>query len=154
MEVFRDYLVTDRTRLDVLARNEKGTYNAADLNRVTRAACYVAARLWGYGYGSEPEMPACLVTAKIVPAGAGTAGGGVYYPGEAVSLRAEPAEGFAFERWSENGETVSESPEYRFPAERDRRLTAVFHALTTGFITAGETEIMLTSDGQEFHCAR
>ena len=30
-------LVTDRTQADVEARNDKGTYQAADLNRVTQA---------------------------------------------------------------------------------------------------------------------
>ena len=40
-----DTLVTDRTQADVDARNDKGTYNASDLNRVGAAVAYVAGRL-------------------------------------------------------------------------------------------------------------
>ena len=38
-------LITDRTQADVDARNDKGTYNASDLNRVGSAVAYVAGRL-------------------------------------------------------------------------------------------------------------
>ena len=44
------YLVTDRTAADVNAGNDKGTYNASDLNRVGAAMNYVAARLRKQGY--------------------------------------------------------------------------------------------------------
>ena len=40
-----DTLITDRTQDDVDARNDKGTYNASDLNRVGAAVAYVAGRL-------------------------------------------------------------------------------------------------------------
>ena len=42
MEKLRDVLVTDRTPADVAARNGKGTYNEADLNRVLRACSWLA----------------------------------------------------------------------------------------------------------------
>lgn len=45
-----DTLVTDRTRADVDAGNDKGTYKASDLNRVGAAMNYVAARLREQGY--------------------------------------------------------------------------------------------------------
>ena len=38
-------LITDRTQADADARNDKGTYNASDLNRVGAAVAYVAGRL-------------------------------------------------------------------------------------------------------------
>ena len=44
------HLVTDRTNADVAARNEKGTYNASDLNRVGSAMKYLADRLKSAGY--------------------------------------------------------------------------------------------------------
>lgn len=44
------HLVTDRTNGDVAARNEKGTYNASDLNRVGSAMNYVSDRLKEAGY--------------------------------------------------------------------------------------------------------
>ena len=43
-------LVTDRTAADVAEQNAKGTYNAADLNRVGEAMNYVADRLKEAGY--------------------------------------------------------------------------------------------------------
>ena len=42
--------MTDRTAADVNAGNDKGTYNARDLNRVGAAMNYVAARLREQGY--------------------------------------------------------------------------------------------------------
>ena len=129
MESFRDYLVIDRTRQDVLAQNEKGTYNAADLNRVTRACCYVATRLLEYGYGADLNLfPAYLVTASVTPYGGGTASGGVFFHGEEAVVTARPNGEYTFLSWAEDGETVSEDPTYRFTAERSRRLTAVFKA--------------------------
>lgn len=43
-------LITDRTQADVTAKNDKGTYNADDLNRVTAAMEYLDDALRSYGY--------------------------------------------------------------------------------------------------------
>lgn len=43
-------LVTDRTQADAAARNDKGTYRAADLNRVTEALEDLESRLAALGY--------------------------------------------------------------------------------------------------------
>lgn len=43
-------LITDRTQADVTAKNDKGTYNADDLNRVTAAMEYLDDTLRSYGY--------------------------------------------------------------------------------------------------------
>lgn len=148
MEQFRDYLIIDRTQADVLARNEKGVYSAADLNRVTRAFCYVAGCLAAYGYiVPEPFFPAYLITASIYPQGGGKAGSGVYYQGETVHLTAVPSVGFAFTGWMENGQTISEAAALQFQAERNRELTAVFAAKNSeemgvvGFGTIGQARI-------------
>ena len=45
-----DTLITNRTQAAVDARNDKGTYNASDLNRVGNAMNYVADRLRAAGY--------------------------------------------------------------------------------------------------------
>lgn len=45
-----DTLITDRTQADAYARNNKGTYNASDLNRVGAAMNYVSDRLREAGY--------------------------------------------------------------------------------------------------------
>lgn len=44
------HLITNRTKADVAAQNDKGTYNASDLNRVGAAMNYVADRLKAQGY--------------------------------------------------------------------------------------------------------
>lgn len=44
------HLVTDRTQADVDTGNEKGIYQASDLNRVGAAMNYVAERLTEFGY--------------------------------------------------------------------------------------------------------
>lgn len=46
-------LVTDRTQADVEARNDKGTYQAADLNRVTAAMKDLAERFSVLGYVTD-----------------------------------------------------------------------------------------------------
>lgn len=46
-----DTLITDRTAADVEALNAKGTYNAADLNRVGEAMEYLSGRFRTMGYG-------------------------------------------------------------------------------------------------------
>ena len=52
-----DTLVTDRTSADAAAKNEKGTYNAADLNRVTEAVAYLRPIFKEYGYTvSDSEL--------------------------------------------------------------------------------------------------
>lgn len=43
-------LITDRTKADAMARNDKGTYQAADLNRVTAALEDLESRLAALGY--------------------------------------------------------------------------------------------------------
>ena len=43
-------LVFDRTQADVDARNSKGTYNTADLNRVGEAVAYIRDLFLEYGY--------------------------------------------------------------------------------------------------------
>lgn len=49
-------LVTDRTIDDVIARNEKGTYNANTLNRVENATLYIAELLTANGYPTTIQI--------------------------------------------------------------------------------------------------
>lgn len=46
-------LVFDRTQADVDAKNEKGTYNYTDANRVENAVEYIQTLLVSYGYISD-----------------------------------------------------------------------------------------------------
>ena len=129
VEKLRSVLVTDRTAADVAARNEKGTYNAEDLNRVLRACSWLAGKLEGYGYSVPGDyFPAALVYVTVEPAGSGRAGSVLAYRGETAVVKAVAAQGHVFNRWEENGGAVSTAEEYRFTAEADRDLTAVFDA--------------------------
>lgn len=127
MEKLRDILVTDRSAADVQARNRKGTYNEEDLNRVLRACSWLAGRLEGYGYAVPEEFfPAVLVHVTVRPPNGGRAGSVLAYQGETAVVKASGGDGYEFNRWEENGATVSEAAEYSFTADRDRELVAVF----------------------------
>lgn len=72
------------------------------------------------------ETAVYTITASIDPAGSGTVtGAGQYQEGETVALAVEPADGYEFIGWQENGQTVSESETYTFVAEADRALVGV-----------------------------
>ena len=157
MEQFRDFLITDRTAADVeraryllslwdsgsrtwrgtaaeraeLEAGPKGFYNAKDLNRVAKAAGYLAGRLWIMGYNAGAAPPAVyMVSTGVQPQGAGTSAGGLFYGGEQATVRAAASAGYAFAEWQEDGETVSQSAVYNFTVSADRRLTAVFSRLS------------------------
>lgn len=70
-----DTLVTDRSAADVAAKNEKGTYNAADLNRVSEAVAYLRPIFTEFGYAvddselrtwAENELPRALEMAAYL----------------------------------------------------------------------------------------
>lgn len=127
MKKLRDILVTDRTQADVNARNAKGTYGEADLNRVLRACSWLTGKLEGYGYTVPGEyFPAVLVHVAVRPSNSGTAGSVLAYKGDTATVRATGGSGYEFNRWEEDGQTVSEAEAYSFTAERDRELVAVF----------------------------
>ena len=87
-------------------------------------------------------IPTYRVTAGIDPEGSGTAsGGGTYQQGASVTVTAAPGEGYSFVKWTENGQTVSESTSYTFTVTGDRTLTAVFEAEKTSRLPAGYTEV-------------
>lgn len=167
MSDLKDHLITDRTAADVerarylnslwdpsarkwrgtpeeLAEwkaGPKGTYNAADLNRVTLAANYLLTRLAELGYAvPEDTFPAYLISAAVDPPGSGMAQGALFYRGDSATVRAEPIGGSEFLRWTENGETISEDPVFTLTADGDRNLTAHFEAewvMETSIIGAG-----------------
>lgn len=66
------------------------------------------------------------VDVGVYPDGSGEArGGGKYDIDTEVTVAAMAGDGYAFARWTENGETVAENPEYVFTLDRDRVLRAV-----------------------------
>lgn len=58
-------------------------------------------------------------------------GAGDFQEGSTVTVSATPNTGFLFDRWSENGETVSTSASYAFAIWEDRDLTAEFKLAIT-----------------------
>lgn len=81
-------------------------------------------------YGAD--LPAHTITANPSPSDAGTVqGAGAYPDGATAALRAIPASGWGFDRWTENGSTVSRSNPYTFAVTRDRDLTAEFLPLVS-----------------------
>lgn len=128
MDKLRDVLVTDRSQADVDARNEKGTYNAEDLNRVLSACSWLAGKLESCGYSVPGEFfPAVLAHVTVQPARGGRADSVLTYKGDTATVRAVGNKGYEFDRWEEDGQTVSEAESYSFTAQKDRELVAVFN---------------------------
>lgn len=85
------------------------------------------------------------VTTSTDPAGSGTTiitGTGTYQQGESVTVTASPDDGYKFVKWTEGGQTVSESASYTFTVSGDRALVAVFETEQTSRLPAGYQELM------------
>jgi hypothetical protein len=83
-----------------------------------------------------------IINAVASPSNAGyTTGGGTYTAGQTANVQATANPGWAFYRWSENGNTVSTSASYSFIATSNRSLTAAF--LSTVGITENEKDVIL-----------
>ncbi|MGM0652791.1 MAG: InlB B-repeat-containing protein, partial [Bacillota bacterium] len=73
---------------------------------------------------SRPSYEISLIG---VPESGGTLSGeGSYAEGSSVTITADPAEGYKFVRWIENGSEFSTSETYNFTIYGDRKLEAVF----------------------------
>lgn len=57
-------------------------------------------------------------------------GAGNYAPGASVTVTAVPKSGYAFVKWTENGQEVSKDASYTFSATGERNLVAVFERKT------------------------
>ena len=81
------------------------------------------------------------VNVGTAPANSGNLlGGGDYAAGASVTLVASANAGYVFANWTEGGSVVSSSPNYTFPAQTNRSLTANFAVVGTGkIITATAT---------------
>lgn len=93
-------------------------------------------------------IPTYRVTAGIDPEGSGTAtGAGTYQQGASVTVTASPGDGYKFVKWTENGQTVSESANYTFTVSGDRALVAVFETEQTSRLPAGYQELQYVHVG-------
>lgn len=78
---------------------------------------------------SQPTtpLPSYSVVVNAVPLEGGSlSGAGSYSQGSSVSVTAQPAEGYEFVRWIENGAEYSTSKTYAFSIYMNRNLEAVF----------------------------
>lgn len=64
-------------------------------------------------------------------------GNGLYWTGEECALTAEPADGYVFVNWTENGEEVSTANPYTFPVNGNRNLVANFYKTAIITLTPG-----------------
>lgn len=99
-------------------------------NRVSQDARYVVDNVRGDAtYVAEFKPVECRVTVNVNDSNAGTATESktVKY-GESITLEAAPKDGYQFDGWTENGNTVSRDSRMEIGSVTgDRTLTAVFH---------------------------
>ena len=80
---------------------------------------------------TENPLPFYTITLSAKPDNGGTViGGGSYQEGQSCTVKAYPATGFMFEKWTENEVQVSTEANYTFTVASDRDLVAHFSALT------------------------
>lgn len=73
------------------------------------------------------QIPIYQITLSAEPADGGTvSGGGTYQEGSSVTVSATANSGYHFQRWTEDGNTVSTSGGYSFSVRKNRNLIAVF----------------------------
>ena len=97
---------------------EEPTYSFVISDNVTLVAEFV-----------ELVIPTYTITLSADPEEGGSVyGAGVYDEGEQVAISCVVHEDYKFDGWSLNGEIVSLSPNYSFPATEDIHLVAIFHS--------------------------
>jgi uncharacterized repeat protein (TIGR02543 family) len=76
-------------------------------------------------FQAQPQNYTITVSAN--PTNGGTVGGGgTYQQGQSCTVTATPANGYTFQRWTENGNAVSTSANYTFTVTGNRTLVAQF----------------------------
>ena len=91
---------------------------------------------------AEAKVP---IVVQVDPPGAGfILGKGLYPLGSTVVLEAEPAPGFRFVAWEEDGVTVSTTTVLQFVAETDRQLIARFAELINHSELSGRWEAKIS----------
>ncbi|MCR5039655.1 MAG: T9SS type A sorting domain-containing protein, partial [Bacteroidales bacterium] len=76
-------------------------------------------------FQAQPQNYTITVSAN--PTNGGTVGGGgTYQQGQSCTVTATPANGYTFQRWTENGNSVSTSANYTFTVTGNRTLVAQF----------------------------
>ncbi len=68
----------------------------------------------------------CILLSSNPLNGGTTSGGGTYYPGETITIKATPNTDFTFVSWSEDGNWISDNANYTFVMTKTRNLVANF----------------------------
>ena len=102
-------------------------------------------------FQAQPQNYNISVSAN--PTNGGTvSGGGTYQQGQSCTVTATPANGYTFQRWTENGQQVSTQANYTFTVTGDRTLVAQFQAQSyTITATADPTTGGTVSGGGTFN---
>lgn len=88
------------------------------------------------------------VIASADPQGSGeVAGGGTYDIDTEVTVAAAAGAGYAFTRWTEGDETVSDGPQYTFTLDRNRTLSAIMTKTYVVSVIANDTDGGTVSGG-------
>jgi len=89
-----------------------------------------------------------IVLSRIPTDGGTTTGGGVYYHGDVVTVKATANDGFEFFNWTAGGNEVSTDTEYSFTASGDRMLIANFRPKSYDLVlqTSGEGSVKREPD--------
>ncbi|MCL2014169.1 MAG: leucine-rich repeat protein [Oscillospiraceae bacterium] len=139
----------------VNATNRTVTWASSNNNVATVAGGIVTARAAGTvtitaRVGDKTAV--CTVTVQNIPgfnitARAGTGGtaigGGTFYQGTTVTLRASASKGFAFGGWFESGKKISSKTTYTFSAAKARTLQAQFKAIKVKSVKLNRKSIEL-----------
>ena len=121
-EVIEDGEDSFFSRLSVLS----GFSYTTELNGITLRASFVETDMQAFIFVIEKSVLNSLSTEY----GDITAGEGVYFEGEYISIIAQAREGFSFVAWYENEELFSENPRVNIQVTESKTLTAVFEVET------------------------
>ena len=140
------YLTGETVTLTAVAK-EGYTFTCWKKNgtQVSTNANYTFTAAENGAYTAFFEINKYTVSVSANPAAGGTVtGSGTYNWGSSVQVKATPAEGYKFVKWTENGTQVSTQASYSFTASQNRTLVAQFEKLVysvnaTSVNTAGGT---------------
>lgn len=99
-----------------------------------------SARIRALEAGSLPENVRVIFVEANVSSYGTVSGGGLASDGTRATVSAEAKNGYKFDRWTENGVSVSTEADYTFTVVKDRNLTAEF-SVKTSRLPSGYTEV-------------
>lgn len=136
---------SDNTTKDVTSKATLSGFNSTSADDVTVTVSYTEKDITKTGTFNvtivDTSVDTYTIAVSASPSEGGTvSGGGEVEENTSVTVTATANSGYAFEKWTENGENVSTDASYTFTATSDRTLVAVFKKITyTVYINPGES---------------